>query len=182
MDEQLAFLKSIVSRLNSIHIPYMLTGSMAMAVYAPPRMTRDIDFVIECQPQDAERLAKLFESDSYVDVGSIREAATQRSMFNIIHNKWIIKADFIVRKGDEYREEEFGRRRPFDVEGTTIYVVTPEDLILSKLVWSRESSSELHLRDTRAIIDNVTNLDWAYLERWAVALCVAQLLHEVRHG
>ncbi len=45
VDEQLEFVKQIASRLASAEINYMMTGSMAMAVYATPRMTRDIDDV-----------------------------------------------------------------------------------------------------------------------------------------
>ena len=66
MNEQLEFVKQIASRLDSARIPYMMTGSMAMATYAVPRMTRDIDFVIECGPEDAARIATLFEDDCYV--------------------------------------------------------------------------------------------------------------------
>jgi hypothetical protein len=46
MDEQFEFLRSIVHRLEEASIPYMLTGSLALAIWARPRMTRDIDVVI----------------------------------------------------------------------------------------------------------------------------------------
>lgn len=48
MSDQLEFLELIVSRLDGAGIPYMLTGSVAMSIYAGPRMTRDIDLVVEC--------------------------------------------------------------------------------------------------------------------------------------
>lgn len=180
MDEQLEFLRSIVVRLESEGIPYMITGSVAMAVYAIPRMTRDIDLVIECGPGDAERIAKLFEADCYVDVESIRTAAAGRAMFNIIHNEWVIKADFIIRKDDAYRRLEFERRRRAVVRDLTVVVVTPEDLILSKLCWAAESESELQERDVRQLIDSVAELDLPYLESWAETLGVRGLLDRVR--
>ena len=180
VDELLEFVKLIASKLDSAGIPYMMTGSMAMAIYAVPRMTRDIDFVIECGPEDSDRIAKLFEADCYVDRESIREAASNRSMFNIVHNEWIIKADFIVRKGHEYRRLEFDRRKQLDIQGTSISVVAPEDLILSKLHWAKESDSELQMRDARAIVEGVADLDWPYLETWAAALGVADLLDRVK--
>lgn len=182
MDEQLEFMKAIASRLESASIPYMVTGSMAMAAYAVPRMTRDIDVVIECRPEDADRICKLFEADCYVDAESIREAVARRSMFNIIHTQWIIKADFIIRKDERYREVEFDRRRQLDVEGTTLLFVAPEDLVLSKLVWSRESNSEVQMRDARIIAESVAGLDWSYLEQWAIVLDLQDLLNEVRKG
>ncbi len=181
MSEQLDFVKEIASRLESAGIPYMLTGSMAMAVYSIPRMTRDIDLVIECCPQDADVIAKLFESDCYVDRHSVREAIVRRSIFNIIHNEWVIKADFIIRKDEQYRRLEFERRRKFDVEGTPIFVVAAEDLILSKLKWAQETGSELQQRDTRTIMESVDDLDWSYLERWASSLSLRDILDRVRN-
>ena len=180
MNEQLKFIKQIASRLDSARIPYMLTGSMAMGLYAVPRMTRDIDVVIECQPDDAATIAALFAADCYVDVESIREAATTQSTFNIIHNEWIIKADFIVRKDEEYRKVEFDRRRQFQIGGTPIWVVAPEDLILSKIKWSQESNSEMQQRDVLALVESVTDLDWRYLQTWGDRLGMKNLLDQVK--
>ena len=180
MNEQLEFLKQIADRLDSSGIPYMLTGSMAMAVYSVPRMTRDIDIVIEYGPEDSERIAKLFEADCYVDAESIRTAAVRQSTFNIIHNEWIIKADFIPRKNETYRRLEFERRRVIEVEGACISIVAPEDLILSKLCWARDSESELQQRDVRQLIQSVEDLDWPYLEQWSERLGLRELLDGMR--
>jgi len=176
MNEQLEFAKLIANRLDEAGFPYMMTGSMAMAVYAVPRMTRDIDIVIEYQPRDAERLAALFQPDCYVEVDSVREAAASQGMFNIIHNEWFVKVDFIARKTEAYRKTEFERRRTIDVEGTAIAVAAPEDLILSKLYWAKDSESELQQRDVRQIIESNPDLEWPYLEKWATVLGVGELL------
>ena len=180
MDEQLEFVKLVVSRLESAGIPYMMTGSMAMSIYAVPRMTRDVDFVIECTPDDASRIAEVFQVDCYIDEASVRTAARERSTFNVIHNEWITKADFIVRKDEEYRKVEFGRRQSIDIGGVNVFVVKPEDLILSKLSWSMNGSSELQLRDAASICAGTAKLDWQYLTKWAAILGVAGLLERVR--
>jgi hypothetical protein len=62
----------------------------------------------------------------------------------------------------------------------TLWFVTAEDLLLSKLVWAADSQSEMQLNDIRNLITAVTTLDWAYIEHWATELQVAELLHEVR--
>ncbi|MBD3337239.1 MAG: hypothetical protein GF355_17135 [Candidatus Eisenbacteria bacterium] len=178
MNEQLEFLKIIATRLARANIPYMLTGSLAMAVYAEPRMTRGIDIVVEYDPVDADRIAQLFEDIGYLDPKIIEEAARHEGMFSILHNEWIIKADFIARKSGAYRELEFSRRREIDVEGVNISVVSPEDLVLSKLDWAKTSSSELQLRDVRAILASATDLDWRYLWQWSGQLGLNQLLDE----
>ena len=84
MDEQLEFTKQIAVRLASVGIDYMLTGSMAMAVYATPRMTRDIDLVIAVARRDVDSLVRLFETDCYIDRGAVAEAIDGTGMFNII--------------------------------------------------------------------------------------------------
>jgi hypothetical protein len=180
MDPQLRFAILIASRLRAAGIPYMVTGSMALAIYAEPRMTRDIDLVIECTPGDAARIAGLFRDDCYAEEGEIRDAATHKSMFNIIHNEWIVKADFIVRKDDEYRRLEFSRRRDASIAGTTVTVVSPEDLLLSKLVWAKASDSSVQLGDVRVLLATDIGLDWPYLEKWADVLGVSTLFAEVR--
>ena len=182
MNEQLEFVKQIASRLDSARIPYMLTGSMPMGLYAVPRMTRDIDVLIECRPDDAATIAALFAADCYVDVESIRKAATRQSTFSIIHNEWVIKADFIIRKDEEYRKVEFDRRRQFQIGGAPIWVVAPEDLILSKLKWARESDSEMQQRDVQALAESVTDLDWRYLQTWGERMGLKDLLDQVKRG
>jgi hypothetical protein len=98
----------------------------------------------------------------------------------MIHTPTVIKVDVIVRKDTPYRRLEFDRRRTIAVDGHTIWIVSAEDLVLSKLVWAKPSRSELQLRDVRNLIGCVPDLDWSYLERWAADLNVADLLAEMR--
>lgn len=182
MDEQLEFVKLIASRLDSVDIPYMMTGSMAMAVYSVPRMTRYVELVVEIKPVDVDKIVDLFSEDCYIDRDSVRQAVDAHSMFNIIHNQWVVKADLIIRKNEEYRREEFARRQKIVIGDMTISVVSAEDLILSKLVWGKKSQSELQLLDVRQIISAVSELDWKYMRKWAVVLGVDALLEKVKEN
>lgn len=182
MDEYLNFLSLICTRLESANLQYMVTGSMAFAFYAVPRMTRDIDIIIELPVTDIDKLLSLFESGFYYDKESIVYAIKHQSMFNIIHEQTIIKLDFIVRKNDVYRQIEFSRRIAHDFHGNIIYLVTPEDLILSKLVWARDAQSELQLRDVKQLLSARKVLDFDYLEKWADYLKVSKLLIEAKEN
>ena len=84
------------------------------------------------------------------------------------------------RKDIEYRKVEFERRQNVDVQGSTVSTVAPEDLILSKLCWARDSESKIQQDDVRRLIKSVVNLEWSYLEKWAVTLGVGELLEQVR--
>jgi hypothetical protein len=182
MDEQLEFIKVIASRLDSVNIPYMMTGSMAMAIYSIPRMTRDIDLVVEIEPTDVDKIVNIFSKDCYIDRDSVRKAVDEHSMFNIIHNEWVVKADFIIRKNEEYRREEFSRRQEITIEDTSIFVVSVEDLILSKLVWGKHSQSDLQLGDVRLMISTVSELDWKYMKKWAIILGIDTLLNKAKEN
>lgn len=178
--DQLSVLKLVAARLDGARIPYMVTGSIAASYYAQPRMTRDIDLVVELQPEDAERVSVLFGGDFDCAVDAIRGAIERKSLFNLIHIEAAIKVDFIVRKDTRYRREEFRRRRTVVIDGDGLWLVSPEDLLLSKLMWARETRSEVQLRDVRSLIGSVRELDWPYIERWAADLVVSDLLREVR--
>ncbi len=180
MDELFEFLVLIAERLDRANIPYMLSGSVALSTYAQPRMTRDVDFVIEIDETQVDKFVHLFEADCYIDRESVLEAARTRGMFNIIHEAWIIKADFVVRKDEPYRKTEFDRRRTVSIGGKAFSIVTAEDLLLSKLLWAETSRSDLQLRDVRNLILSEKDLDWPYIERWAEKLGVVDLLSEVR--
>ncbi len=179
MKDEIILIKEVVARLGHAGIEYMLTGSLAMTIYTAPRMTRDVDMVVQLNVEDVGRLVALFQHDFYIDGPSVREAIIHRRMFNIIHDDSAVKIDFIVLKDQEYRLTEFARRRMVDLDGVGIKVVAPEDLILSKLVWAKSSRSELQLRDVRQLL-MVKSLDVAYMDHWADTLGVASLLTEVR--
>jgi hypothetical protein len=166
VDELFDFLVPITERLDRARIPYMLSGSVALSLYAQPRMTRDVDLVIEIEEAQVDQFVELFEADCYLDRESVLDAVRARGMFNIIHEAWIVKADFVVRKDQPYRKTEFGRRRTVSVGGKAFSIVTAEDLLLSKLLWAKTSRSELQLDDVRNLILSEKMLDWPYIERW----------------
>lgn len=121
----------------------MVTGSMAANFYATPRMTRDIDLVVELSDADIDRVVSLFQDTYYIDPDMVQQAIRNRSMFNMIHNALVVKVDCLVRKDTDYRREEFARRRTITLAGQSVAIVAPEDLILSKLDWARESRSQI---------------------------------------
>lgn len=180
MSAELDLLLLVTARLDAAAIPYMLSGSMALSIYAEPRMTRDIDIVLEIGANDVDTIHEAFRTDFYCDRDMIADAVAHRSAFNLIHNRTVIKVDCIVRKDTPYRRVELARRRPVTIAGRVVQVVAPEDLVLSKLAWARPSRSEVQLRDVRSVIACVPDLDWQYLERWAAELEVGALLAEVR--
>lgn len=179
MSEELEVLKEVTRRLDRAKIAYMVTGSIATNFYTVPRMTRDIDIVVELTEEDLVRFIPLFEADFYLDPQTVRDAVKNRSMFNLIQNEHVVKIDLIVRKNSPYRRREFSRRKKVAVDERTLYLVAPEDLILSKLEWAKDSRSEMQLSDVRNLLKFVKRLNRRYLARWAKELGLESLYREV---
>ncbi|MDQ3013146.1 MAG: nucleotidyltransferase [Acidobacteriota bacterium] len=133
MQNELDILREVSERLESAGIAFMLTGSVAMNYYAQPRMTRDIDLVLARDEADVEDFVQLFEADYYLDRQAVGRAVAHRSLFNLIHNDSVIKVDFIMLKADAYCQEEFARQRRITLGDFQTWIVSREDLILSKL-------------------------------------------------
>jgi len=157
----------------------MLTGSLAMNYYAVPRMTRDIDVVVELSEHDMDRMYLVFSQDYYVAREAMEDAIREKTMFNMIHDESIIKVDCIVRKDSAYRKQEFERRKWINIQDFETCIVSMEDLVLSKLVWGGDSRSEMQLRDVRNLLK--TACDREYLWKWARQLEVDSILRELLH-
>jgi hypothetical protein len=173
---EIDIVRDISRKFEQAHVPYMLTGSMAMNYYAQPRMTRDIDVVIAISSDDVDRVAALFRRDYYLSEENIRQSLAQESIFNLIHQESVIKVDCIIRKSSEYRRIEFERRQKISILDFTTFIVSKEDLIISKLFWAKNSHSDVQLRDVRNLL--ATGYDAAYLRHWTRKLGVDNLLEE----
>ena len=103
MSDELDVLKSVTAQLDKAGIPYMVTGSMAGNFYAVPRMTRDIDLVIELSERDVDRVTHLFLQEYYIDRDMVQRAVRDHAMFNMIHTALVVKVGCVVRKETEYR-------------------------------------------------------------------------------
>ena len=158
----------------------MITGSFAANFYATPRMTRDLDIIIEIYKQDIDALCHCFQDDFYIDKESIYDAIEHRGMFNIISHATVFKIDFIIRKDEAYRAWEFKRRRRVNLENVPIWIVAPEDLIISKLFWGKESFSEMQLNDVRNLFASIDDLDREYIEKWVKELKLEDIYEKVK--
>ena len=174
MATELDVLGIVSERLSAQGLAYMLTGSFALAYYATPRMTRDLDLVVAIAERDVDGLVRAFDTDFYIDGDAARAAIRSGTLFKLMHLSSGIKVDLIVRKSSEYREVEFARRRPVEFAGIRTSIVSVEDLVLSKLVWARDSGSEVQRRDIVQLLAGPVDLD--YIRAWAHRIGVAGLL------
>lgn len=177
MSIELEIVRDVSDRLTRAGINFMLTGSMAMNAYTQPRMTRDVDVVVEVEEADLSRLLSTFRPGYYIDANAVEDALRTESLFNAIHEEWVFKVDCIVRKSTPYRIAEFARRHRLKIGGHETWVVSKEDLILSKLSWGNDSKSEYQARDIRSLL--TTGGDRDYIAKWAAELGIVEYLESI---
>ncbi len=179
MLSQKDFLTRVVGKLQQAGIDYVICGSMAASFYGVERSTQDADIIINPTEEQLTNFFKLLADAYYISNEAALEALRQRTMFNIIdlENAW--KADLIIRKQTPFSAEEFRRKRKENLLGKDLYILSPEDTVLSKLVWAKQSRSELQLHDVMKILDvRAGQLDMKYLNKWAKVLNVEDDLNK----
>ena len=178
MSEELEVLKIVTRRLREAGINYMISGSIAVNYYTIPRMTRDIDVVIELKQGDIDKFVGLFEDDFYINRETVANEVSREGMFNLIYNQYVFKIDFIIKKSSEYQQGAFSRRKQVLIEQSPMWFVSAEDLVISKLVWAKDSHSEMQLKDIRNLIETVDNLDLKYIDNWVREFGLEQIYKE----
>ncbi len=177
MSPELDVLADVSARLESLGVPFMLTGSFALAFYATPRMTRDFDIVVSIDASHVDRITEAFGDAHYIDADMVCAALVSATLFNVMHYATGLRIDLIVRKSTPYRVHEFARRREVRLGTVRTWIVSAEDLALSKLVWARDSGSDTQLRDVQQLLRGPVDVD--YLRRWAKDLDVVTRLESL---
>jgi len=174
--------RRITVALEQAGIPYMLTGSFASAYYGLPRASQDIDLIIEADPAQLRRLIALLPGNEYyADLEMALEAQKEQSLFNIIDLSAGWKIDLIFRKPRPFSKEEFGRRRPILLAGSTVYAASAEDVVIAKLEWAKLAQSQRHIEDVAGILRmRWPFLDHSYLDRWIAELALSAEWEQAR--
>jgi hypothetical protein len=178
----LEVLQRITAALDHAGIAYMLTGSFASVYYGSPRSTQDIDLVIAANPAQLRALIEgLPRGEYYADLDAALEAHERESLFNVIDLKTGWKIDLIIRKARPFSQEEFRRRQRLNMTGVSLFVASPEDIILAKLEWSKLSQSQRQIEDAAGILKlREDSLDRSYLDKWVRELALTKEWNEAQ--
>ncbi|MDD4892156.1 MAG: hypothetical protein PHU85_19710 [Phycisphaerae bacterium] len=176
----------VVKALEKVSAGYMVSGSMATIAYGEPRLTMDVDIVVDLRPAQVRPLREEFpETEFYFSEEAAHQAIREGGMFNIIHPTSGLKADLIVAGTNPVNLARLRRTRELVVAaGVKVRFSSPEDVILAKLQFHAEGGSEKHLRDIRGVIlAHQVPLDLDYIgalaEQWGLSTTWRMLLGPV---
>lgn len=181
------FLKLVIEALSAAGVDYLIGGAIAEWAWGEPRATQDLDLVVNIPIKSVNKLSKELEKrDMLIPAEIILDNILEDRAdipINAIHMHSGLKADlYPVREGDDLRKSAFQRRQQVDYGPPIgkVYIHSPEDLILYKLMYFGLSQQSKHSRDIAAILKAKKNeLDLSYIDQWATRLGLSSLWKEM---
>lgn len=142
--------------LNAAKQQYMITGAAAAIIYGEPRMTHDLDLVLNLNQSIIPEFIQLFPDDEFyvppVEVLKIESGRKQRGHFNVIHMDTGLRADVYLLGEDSFHLWAMQHRQTVELDGETIWLAPIEYVIIRKLEYYREGNSQKHLEDIRNML------------------------------
>ncbi len=179
---QQELLNDVVRSLQGLGIEFMLSGSLASSLQGEARATHDIDLVTRLTLQDVDRLFFVFNIDRfYLSKTAVADAIRTQRMFNLLETATGEKVDFWVLTDSPFDQSRFARRQQIDLGEFVIDVSSPEDTILMKLLWCKQSGgSEKQFNDVLRVYElQAALLDMRYIHSWVEELDIKDLWQRV---
>jgi predicted nucleotidyltransferase len=172
--DTLHFLVELLERLS---IPYAVMGGFAVRSHGVPRPTYDVDVTIALdRVRLPELLEQLRDGDFLVPEAYDRGWVDQVKGMPIVKLQRYIHAetldvDLFLAESD-FQSEMMRRRSKLDADGRQTWIVSPEDLVLLKVLAGRPRD----LGDVADILFIQSQLDIQYMRHWAAALGISEAL------
>lgn len=175
-------LRAVLPHLDRLEIPYLITGGIAATLHGRPRFTQDIDLVIAPSREQLDHLIDALHPEFVVNREAAQEALARRAEFNAIHRVLIFKVDFWFSTADAFDTSRLARARAVEVvPGLQARVATPEDAVISKLLWLRQGATERSKEDIRGVLRiHAGHLDLAYLDAMVERLGLEEIWAPLR--
>jgi hypothetical protein len=168
-----------VNILKSLDIRHHLTGGVVSVAWGEPRLTQDIDIVIDRVSTQAN--VQLFidsvrSAGFYADEQGVRKAVQAGRPFQLLDPVAVLKLDVYPR---ELIPGELSRSVLAEVfPGSSIAIVSRSDAAVSKLIWISKGSHKSR-QDLRQIARRLADEEMDFLRSQASRLQLTDLLDSV---
>jgi len=161
-------LLAVIDALERLGSPYVLVGSLATNFHGIPRSTRDADIVVSLGASTLDRLADLFVPDLWIQPQTSFETVTGsiRHVIEVRDSPFIIE---LFGFGDDPHDRaRLARRQRVRVLDHDTWVLTAEDVVITKLRWGMHANRAKDLDDARNVLAVRQNdLDMEYIRGWS---------------
>lgn len=152
--------------LNSLPCPYCLLGALALGAWGTPRTTQDLDVLVAIDAGDRARLIERLGARGFVQDTRWAEANPMIRDQHIRLYRDAIPVDVMLPR-DTHDHECLTRRRQYTVSEVSLWVISPEDLVVHKLKAGRAQD----FIDVLSVLQRQgKNLDHGYIAQWAKRL------------
>lgn len=160
----------VLQFIDALHVAgvrYMLVGSYSSNFYGRPRSTKDADFVGEIDEGQWRIVSTALGEDFHVDRQMSFETVTMTTRYIVHHTSTPFKIELFQLSSDDHDQERFRRRSEVDFEGRSVWIPTPEDVIITKLRWARVGNRSKDATDVTGVLAaRGGSLDLTYIRYW----------------
>ena len=179
MADSLEITTLVVAALSRGSVPHVMVGSFARNFHAFPRSTKDADIVLAVDAAGLNRFETGLGRDFALDPQTTFETNTGTFRHTLIHRATEFKTELFLLSQDAFDQERFRRRLPMNFNGHATFVLTAEDVIVTKTRWMRPKDVE-DIRDVIAV--KSATLNWNYIYHWTAIHGTRAKLDEIRAG
>ena len=174
----------VLDVLNELQIDYVLVGAFSVNFHGVVRSTHDADFVAEFSHGQIARIMERLGGEFRLDPQMSFESATGTSRY-MLHDLASpggpVRIEFFRLSDDEFDQQRFARKMRGFVLGRPAYLLTAEDVVVTKLLWYKALNRSKDKDDARGVIAvQGDNLDWDYIRQWCDFHETRELLEAVR--
>jgi hypothetical protein len=159
-------LRASTEALEEAGVTYAVTGSIASSRHGEPVSSLDVDLIVAATPEQAVSVARKLMPRFYAPEEMLQTACRTQGFANLIDNRTGFKVDLSFVASTGYLGEVLRRRirATIGTKGPAFWFVTPEDIILMKLLWRRDTRSTKQWENALSVARvKGARMDWKYL-------------------
>jgi hypothetical protein len=173
--------RHVLARLDSLRIPYVIVGSFATNVYGIARATKDADVVVRIGPGQLGKLIESLEPELECDRQLRFESVTGTRRIELNDPETTFTVELFWHSEDPHDQERFARRQKISLLGRDVWVLSREDVLVTKLRWLLIADRPKDRIDIKSVISVQRDaIDWSYVEGWCDRHGSRKLLEQIR--
>jgi len=169
-----------IDALSAAGLEYVLVGSFASNFWGAPRATQDVDLVVDFAGTSMRDLLAWLGPGFRLEPQQTFETVTGKRRHIVYVGDGAFTIEVFPVSEDAHDRERFHRRASVALLGRTTFVLSPEDVIVTKLRWAAALNRDKDLADVAGVVAvRRDTIDWPYVRRWCGEHGTRHLLDEI---